>query len=65
MTSEELHGGDTASVPVLSHMHSTEVLPDVAREYLVFQFDPFASCPAIGHHYPEPNSLFCMPFLQV
>lgn len=66
--SEELHGGDSTSsgqsVPVVSHMMcSTEVFPDVAREYLVFPFVPFASCPAIGHHYGRAHLslLYALP----
>jgi len=46
-------GGDpTASgqpVPVLHHLHSTDVLPAVQRECHVFQVAPMASCPGTGN----------------
>lgn len=37
-------------VPVLSHLHSKEVLPVVQKEPPEFQFVPVASSPGAGHH---------------
>ena len=52
---EDLQGGipnnlSGQPVPVLHHPHSTEVIPDVQREPLVFQSVTIASCPGNGHH---------------
>lgn len=52
--SGDLQGGDTTApeqpVPVLCHLHSTELLPDVQRELPVCQLVPITSCPGAGHH---------------
>lgn len=44
-------------LPVLSELHSKEVLPVAEVEYLVLLFVPMASCPATGHHGQEPGSI--------
>lgn len=38
------------SVPVLCHLHSTEVLPDVHMGPPVLPFVLMASCPGTGRH---------------
>lgn len=40
-----LHSVSLQTAPVLHHLHSTDVLPGVQREHLVFQIVPIASCP--------------------
>jgi len=37
-------------VPVLSHLHSTKVFPDVQTEPPMVQLVPIASCPVTEHH---------------
>ena len=39
-----------AAVPVLSHLHSTEMLPDVQREPPVFQCVSMGYCPGTVYH---------------
>lgn len=56
-----LHNLFGLSVLVLSHPHSTEVLPDVQREPPLFNFVPNASCPGTEHHRKEPGSILLHP----
>ena len=51
-------------VPVFCHLHRTEVLLDVQREHLVFQFMPIASCLGTEHHWKEPGSILFTSSLQ-
>ena len=46
----KLHNVPGQPVPVLHHLHSTEVLPVVQMEPPVFQFVPTASHPGTEHH---------------
>ena len=45
-----LHNVSGTLVPVLSQLHSKEVLSDVQMEPLVFWVVPIDSCPGSGHH---------------
>ena len=44
---------------------TVKLFPDVQREPPAFQFVPIASCPATGHHWKEPGSLFFVALLQI
>lgn len=51
------------AVPVLSHSHNTEVLPDGWKKPPMFQ-RPTASCSAFGHLWKEPGSVTFTSSLQ-
>ena len=58
---EDLQGGDSAASGQPVPLHSKNVLSDVQRESLVFQFVPIASCPGIVHHWGEGKDHFSCP----
>lgn len=53
------------SVPVLPHLHSGKLLPDVQTKPPVFQFVPMASGPVSGYHWKEPSLVLIATSLQV
>lgn len=60
-----LHNYSRQDIPVLHYLHITEVLPDVQRELLVFQFMPIASWPGTGRHWKHHGSILFATSLQV
>lgn len=61
-SSRRLHNHSGQEIPMLHHLHITEVLPDVQR---VFQFVPIVSCPGTGHHQRHHGSIHFATSLQV
>lgn len=59
-----LHNLCGQCVPVLSHLHSAEVLPGVQTEALVFQLMPIAHCPGTGHQWKQPDFILFPPSLH-
>lgn len=57
------HNLSGQAVPVLSHSHSAEVLPDGWKISPVFQ-RPTAYCSAPGHLWKEPGFVIFAPSLQ-
>ena len=56
-----LHNLSGQLVPVLGHLHSRKVFPDVQREPPVFHCVPMASGPVRGHHQKQSGSVFFVP----
>ena len=60
-----MHNLPGQSVPVLSHLHSEKMFPDIQMELLVFQFVLIASGPVTVHHWEESGSILFVLSPQV
>lgn len=63
VTSGDVQGDSTAPeqpLPVLSHLHSKEVVMDVQKEPRVFQFVPTASS---RHWAPPKKTCLLLPYI--
>lgn len=50
--------------PVFGHPNNAKLFPDIQKKPPVFQFVPFTSCTATGHH-SKPGSVFFVLPIQV
>jgi len=61
----ETHNLRGQPVPVLCHLHSGKVFPDVQNEWPVFESVPVDSGSVTGHAWKESRSVFFAPFHQI